>query len=68
MEVISLSASSSVTIRSSGGAPASQAWVEPSWNSIIPGSGLRSRRLRWTPRLTAGFSTPRRYSTDLVQV
>ena len=44
IEVMWPVASSSVTIRSClSGAPASKAWVEPSWNSSMPGSGRRSR-------------------------
>src|SRR5271169_58229 len=42
-------------IRSSIGWPASQAAREPSWCSIMPSHGLRSRLRRCTPRRTAAL-------------
>ncbi|MGE5289438.1 MAG: hypothetical protein ACM3ML_20000 [Micromonosporaceae bacterium] len=67
-EVISLVASSSVQIRSyCRSSPGSQAKREPSWCSIIPGSGLRGRFLRCAARFFAGRTNPEACSTLLVQ-
>ncbi|MDZ3838187.1 MAG: hypothetical protein U0S49_12520 [Rhodospirillales bacterium] len=47
--------------------PGSQAKREPSWCSIIPGSGLRGRFLRCAARFFAGRTSPEACSTLLVQ-
>jgi len=58
-EVIWPAMSSNVTIRSRFfGVSGSQAWVEPSCHSSMPGSGRRSRFLRCTPRRAALRNSP----------
>jgi len=58
-EQTALVASSSVTTksRSRSSAPI-QRWVDPSWNSSIPGSGRRGRFFRCWPRRGAFVTNP----------
>ena len=65
---IALVASSIVTMRSSSGPCGSQACLDPSWNSSIPGSGRRTRFLRCAERLGAFVVRPRSCSTLFVHV
>ena len=61
--------SSRVTTRSrSRPSAVIQRWVEPSWNSNIPGSGRRSRFLRWALRRLAFATSPAACSDALVTV